>query len=54
MTSHVPDCGFLIIERLCNYAMSVTMPMIDKERTVGRKNSVAGLDELPREEKKHH
>lgn len=42
LTLHVPDCGLLIIERLCNYAMSVTMPMMDKERKSGQREQCGG------------
>lgn len=51
-------CEFLIIKTLCDYAMSSTMPMIEKEegekkqrhRTGGREDR--GLDELQRKAKR--
>lgn len=55
LTRRALDWVFLIIKRLCDYAMSVTVPMIDKEKAERqnrrqRENSVTKLDELLREE----
>lgn len=58
LTWQVLDCVVSKVKQLCNYATSVTMPVIDKERTERRdrrqREQCDRAEQLTEKRKKHH